>query len=201
MLRVLADLPPLLTYIVLGAGAAAENLVPPLPADTVVLFGAFLSAQGRASAWVVWLVTWLPNVASALTVYSLSRRYGRHFFQTRLGRLLLHPRQLRRVHGFYDRWGVLAIFFSRFLPGFRAVVPLFAGISQVGVLRAGLPMLAASGLWYGLLVYLGHEAGLNWESLEALFANYTGWLVLVAGALALALVVWWVRSRRRAARP
>ncbi len=185
----------------LGAGAAAENLVPPVPADTFVLFGAFLSAQGRASAWGVWLVTWLPNVASALTVYYLSRRFGRQFFETRIGRLLLHPRQLDRVHQFYDRWGALAIFFSRFLPGFRAVVPLFAGVSHVGVLRTGVPMLAASGLWYGCLVYVGHEAGLNWDALVALFARYSGWLVWTAGVLALALVVWWVRTRRRHAHP
>jgi len=175
--------------------------VPPLPADTVVLFGAFLSAQGRASAWVVWLVTWLPNVASALTVCYLSRRWGRPFFQTRIGRLLLHPRQLERVHEFYDRWGAAAIFFSRFLPGFRAVVPVFAGTAHIGLWRAGLPMLTASGIWYGLLVYLGHEAGLNWFALEALFRRYSAWLVWVAALLALGLLAWWVRSRRRHARP
>jgi membrane protein DedA with SNARE-associated domain len=175
--------------------------VPPIPADTVVLFGAFLSAQGRASAWVVWLVTWLPNVASAVTVYYLSRRYGRRFFETRVGRLLLHPRQLERVHAFYDRWGALAIFFSRFLPGFRAVVPLFAGTAHLGLVRAGVPMLAASGIWYGLLVMLGHEAGVNWEALQAIFADYSAWLVWIAGGLAIALVVWWVGTRSRHARP
>ena len=183
----------------LGLGAAVENVVPPVPADTVVLFGAFLAAQGRARPWAVWLVTWLPNVASAMAVYLLSRLYGRRFFETRIGRLLLHPRQLDRVHGFYDRWGALAIFFSRFLPGFRAVVPLFAGVSHVGAVRAGVPMLLASGIWYGFLVLLGTAAGENWPAIRHLFGNTSLSLAVVALALAIILGVWWWRSRHRSA--
>lgn len=181
----------------LGAGAAVENLVPPIPADTFVLFGAFLAAKGRARPEVVWLVTWLPNVASAMTIYALARRYGRAFFKTRIGRLILHPRQLERVHGFYNRWGAFAIFFSRFLPGFRAVVPLFAGVAHVGAVRAGLPMLLASGLWYGLLVFLGYRAGRNWAAIQAVFSQYSVWLAIVAIPLALLVLAWWWRTRHR----
>ena len=39
-------LPPLLIYLVLGAASALENIVPPIPADTFVLLGGFLSALG-----------------------------------------------------------------------------------------------------------------------------------------------------------
>ncbi len=200
-LSFLANLPPLLTYLVVGAGAAAENLVPPIPADTFVLFGAFLAAHGRARPVVVWLVTWLPNVASAMLVYGLARRYGRAFFTTRLGRLLLHPRQLGRVRRFYASWGALAIFISRFLPGFRAVVPLFAGVSHVGVLRAGLPIFVASGCWYGLLVLLGYRAGLSWTAIEVAFRHYSRWLAILALPLALLLALWWWRTRRHRRSP
>lgn len=196
ILRTLADLPPLLTYLVLGIGAAVENLVPPVPADTVVLFGAFLAAQGRARPWAVWLVTWLPNVVSALAVYWLSRAFGRQFFESRIGRFVLHPRQLDRVHTFYDRWGTLAIFASRFLPGFRAVVPVFAGVAHVGAWRVAATMLIASGLWYGLLVYLGTVAGQNWAVLEAMFGRYSRILLWIALPLVALVAWWWWRTRR-----
>ncbi len=185
----------------MGAGAAAENLVPPLPADTFVLFGAFLAANGRARPVIVWLVTWLPNVASAMIVYALARRYGRAFFATRMGRLLLHPRQLDRVHRFYDSWGALAIFVSRFLPGFRAVVPLFAGVSHVGAIRTGIPIFLASGLWYGFLVWLGYRAGLEWSVIEDLFSRYSRWLTIAAAPLAVLVVLWWWHTRRRRRSP
>jgi membrane protein DedA with SNARE-associated domain len=180
---------------VLGVGAAAENVAPPVPADTFVLFGAFLAAQGRARPWIVWLATWLPNAASALIVYALSRHFGRAFFRTRIGRLLLRPHQLATVDRFYHRWGARAIFLSRFLPGFRVVVPVFAGVSHVGVWRAGVPLVLASGVWYGLLVWLGVQAGRNWNAIQELFVHASGWLAVIAGALLLLLLAWWWRSR------
>jgi hypothetical protein len=48
VLEWLADLPPVLIYLVIGIGAAVENVFPPVPADTFVLLGAFLAASGRA---------------------------------------------------------------------------------------------------------------------------------------------------------
>ena len=197
MLNALASLPPLLTYLGLAAGAAAENIVPPIPADTFVLFGAFLSARGRADVWMVWAVTWLANVASAMVVYGLARRYGQTFFDSRVGRMILHPGQLEGVGRFYARWGELAIFFSRFLPGFRAVVPVFAGVTGLGTFRTLLPVFTASGLWYGFLVLVGHEAGLNWSAIEAIFSRLISILGWVAIPLAAIVVVWWWRSRRR----
>ncbi len=182
--------------MVLGVGAALENIVPPVPADTFVLFGAFLAATGRADPRLVFVTTWLPNVASAILVYALSRRFGARLFATRPGRMLLHPRQMARIHGFYRRWGVAAIFVSRFLPGFRAVVPVFAGVSGVGVWRVSLPILGASGLWYGTLVYFGTLAGHNWAAIAALFVRYNRLLLWAALGLALLLAAWWARTRR-----
>ncbi|NIR61361.1 MAG: hypothetical protein GWO02_18625, partial [Gammaproteobacteria bacterium] len=75
----------------IGAGAAVENIIPPIPADTFVLFGAFLAAAGRADPLLVFLVTWLSNVTAAMGVYTLAYRYGRAFFRTAVGHWLLHP--------------------------------------------------------------------------------------------------------------
>jgi membrane protein DedA with SNARE-associated domain len=48
---------------------------------------------------------------------------------------------------------------SRFLPAFRALVPVFAGVTRVPLRRVLLPLALASALWYGALVYLGAMAG------------------------------------------
>ncbi|HET9986392.1 MAG TPA: DedA family protein [Longimicrobiales bacterium] len=180
----------------LGLGGALENLVPPIPADTVVLFGGFLSARGQANPWLVWLVVLVANVGSALFVYAIARRYGEQAFRTRVGQWILQPEQLRKVASFYRRWGVFAIFFSRFLPAFRAVVPVFAGVSEVPLPRVAVPMVAASGLWYGLLVYLGHSAGANWQRILDLFDRFNHLLLGIAVGLAALVVFWWWRSRR-----
>src|SRR5512134_3568667 len=100
LLHQLASLPPLIIYLVLAAGAAVENVVPPVPADSFVLLGAFLAAGGRADPWVVLLLTWLANVAAAMGVYALAWHFGEAFFGTRVGHFLLHPKQLEQIGGF-----------------------------------------------------------------------------------------------------
>lgn len=182
-------------YLVIGVGAAVENVIPPIPADTFVLIGAFLAAAGRASPWIVFLVTWLCNVASALGVYSVARHYGATFFDTRAGRMLLNRRQMDQIGTFYDRWGSAAVFGSRFLPAFRAMVPVFAGVTGVRFWRVAIPLAVASGLWYGALVYLGAAAGRNWEAIMATFQQASSILLLIAAVLVVTFVAWWWRTR------
>jgi membrane protein DedA with SNARE-associated domain len=197
LLATLASLPPLLIYAFIGIGAAIENFVPPVPADTFVLLGAFLSAGGRANPWMVFFATWVMNVASASLVYYLAHRYGRKFFaEHRFGRLLINEKQMVQIGAFYDKWGTPAIFVSRFLPAFRAMVPVFAGVTHVSFARVFIPLAAASALWYGLLVYLGAMAGNNWGAIMGFFNRASSVLLGVAVVLLVAFGYWWVRSRK-----
>ena len=197
LLRRMTELPELLVYVVVGLFAAVENVFPPVPADVVALFGGFLAGNGAANAWVVFGVVWLANVAGALLVYWIGRRYGERFFGTRVGHLILQPQQLQKLDAFYRRRGTVVIFVSRFLPMFRAVVPAFAGMSGIGPVKAAVPILVASGLWYGIVVYVGATAGENWETIRAGLESLGRWIYLVALVLAAGVVwVWW-RSRDR----
>lgn len=197
LLRTLASLPPELIYAFIGLGAAVENFVPPIPADTFVLLGAFLAARGRADPWVVFFVTWIMNVGSAVVVYLLAHRFGKTFFtEHHLGKLVLNERQMSHIDQFYRRWGTPAIFVSRFLPAFRAMVPVFAGVTHVRFWRVFIPLAAASALWYGALVYLGAIAGKNWQAIISFFSRASSVLLGVALLLLVAFAYWWVKSRR-----
>jgi membrane protein DedA with SNARE-associated domain len=198
LLAWLSAAPAGVVYLVLGFAAALENIIPPVPADVVVLFGGVVAGQGAANIWLVFLAVWIGNVAGALLVYLVGRRYGEAFFAGRWGRLLLQPHQVAQLDGFYRRYGVRVIFVSRFLPMFRAVVPVFAGVSRLGFWRTALPMAAASGLWYGMIVYLGAAAGRNWQEILQALSDAGRWLWIVALVVAACVAWWWWRSRRRA---
>ncbi|MFC1575902.1 DedA family protein, partial [Gemmatimonadota bacterium] len=177
-------------------GSALENIFPPLPADTFVLLGAFLAAGGRVNAWTVFLVTWLANTSTALLVYWTGHRYGRPFFQVGMGRHLLNPTQLRLLGRFYRRWGLPAIFFARFLPGLRAMVPVFAGVTHQPFRVVAFPVLVASGIWYGGLVWLGTTAGRNLPALGRRLLETNRVLLAMAILVFLALGGWWLRTRK-----
>jgi len=189
------QLPAWLVYAGLGAGAAIENVIPAVPADTFVVLGAFLSALGDLQARWVFAATWTCNVASALVMYRVGHTHGRPFFDDGWGRRVLNPRQLERVERFYDRFGTPAIFLTRFLPGLRAVVPVFAGVTHQRFLPVALPIAVASAIWYGMLVWAGAFAGQNLEVVQAMLAGVNRWLLAAAVLVVGAVAVWWWRTR------
>jgi len=188
-------LPPAVVYSLIGVMASVENLFPPIPADTAVALGAYLSNVGAVSAWTVFAVTWVANVGAAIGVYATARTVGRKFFTGRLGRRLLNQRHLEKLERLYRRHGLWGIFLSRFVPGARAVIPPFAGIAGLSSLKALVPLALASGIWYGLLTFAAANliprldgvakfvAGLNWVGLALGVALATGvlWIAIVRG--------------------
>jgi membrane protein DedA with SNARE-associated domain len=187
--------PDFLVYAVLGLGAAVENVVPAIPADTFVVLGGFLSALGGLQARWVFLATWICNVASALLMYRVGYTHGPSFFAAGRGRRFLNPHQIERLTLFYGRFGILAIFLTRFLPGLRAVVPVFAGVSRQRPLSVALPLAAASAIWYGALVWAGTLAGHNVDRVLARVGEVNFWLLLAALGAGTWLFVWWWRTR------
>jgi membrane protein DedA with SNARE-associated domain len=192
-------MPPSLLYLIIGAGAAIENVFPPVPSDAFVLIGAFVAAAGPANPYIVFLVTWIPNVVTALAMFLVAQHYGGSFLKTRFGKFLFSEHQMERMEKFYDRWGVRAIFFSRFVPTLRSLVPIFGGLADVAFWRVALPVTVASGIWYATLVFVGTEAGRNLDAVLGVVEKYNRVLLVVAVVVIGAVVVWWFRTRRKKA--
>ena len=56
-------------------------------------------------------------------------------------------------------------------------------------------MAAASGLWYGMIVYLGVTAGRNWQAILDQLTGAGRWLWLAALLAAIVVMWWWWKSR------
>jgi membrane protein DedA with SNARE-associated domain len=193
----LASLPPALLYLSVGSFAAVENIFPPIPADVVVAFGAFLAARGHGTAAGAFLSTWCGNLAGAMLMYAVGRRYGAHRVAQRLAG---GEASEGRLSAWYGRYGVAALVVCRFLPGVRALVPPFAGALRVPVGLAALAIGGASGVWYGLVTYLAFRVGANWAAFsDALVSWQRG--AAIAALVAAAVVAGtygalrWRRSR------
>ena len=188
------QIPDVALYLTLSFGAATENFIPAVPADTFIAIGGFLAGAGDLDARWVFGVTWLCNVLGAGFVYKLSHVHGPAFFEKKSGRYLLKPHQMLRMERFYGRWGPAAIFLSRFLPGVRAITPVFAGATRQAWPRVIIPIALASAFWYGGLVRLGFVAGENLADLETQLSGLNRGLTGIAVLAAMAVAVWWYRS-------
>jgi MYXO-CTERM domain-containing protein len=182
---------------VLAVLAFVENIFPPMPADVLVAFGAVLAARAGTSAWPPFLVIWAGNVAGAMLMFALGRRFGSAWTERRfhLSSSGLADARLLVLH---QRYGAAAFFVSRFVPGFRAVVPPVAGALGAPLPSALAAFALASAIWYGALTWLAFRAGNNWHALMATMRRLgfsTGVVAAVAAAV-LGLLWWWRRRRR-----
>jgi membrane protein DedA with SNARE-associated domain len=193
----LSALPIGTLYIAIGVISAIENIFPPFPADVVVAFGSFLAARGKASPYSTFLVAWLGNLGGASLMYYVGRRYGSSAFMSRLERWAGKGAE-QRLMALYGRYGLPALFISRFLPAVRAVVPPFAGAMKLPVLPVALAVGAASGVWFAFITFLAYRAGSNWEALYGPIGRSGKIVALGATALvALVVVVFLIRRRKR----
>ncbi len=195
----LSELPLPMLYMVMGSVSALENIFPPFPSDVVVALGAFLAARGAASAVTTFLICWIGNVAGAGAAYSIGRRYGTGAFMRRLEKYAGADAEAKLI-SLYERYGFIALFLSRFLPGVRALVPPLAGAMKLPPIRTFLAIAAASGIWFVLITWLAFQAGENWEVLYGNIVKSGKIAAFVAaGIVVLGVGLWYFRRKRPAA--
>ena len=193
----LESLPVAALYVSLAVIAAIENVFPPVPADTVVAFGSFLAARGHGTALGAFLSTWVGNVSGAMIMYAVGRHFGADWLAARMARRG-GSEMTDRLQKMYGKYGLFAIFMSRFLPGVRAIVPPFAGALRVPPLRAGAMIATASAIWYGTVTIVAYNLGENWEQATATLGGYQRALAIAVGVIVVvAVAVWAIRRRRR----
>ena len=178
----LSALPISTLYPAIGLISALENVFPPFPADVVVAFGSFLAARGEASPYTTFLVSWIGNLLGAALMYFIGRRYGSSAFMSRLERWAGAGAE-QRLMTLYGRYGLPALFISRFLPAVRAVVPPFAGAMKLPVLPVTMAIGAASGIWFAFITFIAYRAGENWEVLYATIVRSGKIVAICATAL------------------
>ena len=194
----LGGLPPAVLYVILALVAATENFIPPIPADVIVAFGSFLAAREHRSPIPTIVAVVIGNVGGALGMFALGRRFGAEWIRRRLR--VMGEGGEARVRNAYDRFGLPALFLSRFLPGVRAVVPPLAGAIRVPATGAIAAIATASTIWYATLAILAYRLGSEWSRITGAIKRFETTAGIVAGAIVLVgLLVWWVMRRRRPA--
>lgn len=111
-----------------------------------------------------------------------------------------YPRLVARSEAFFQRWGIWAVFFARFVPPVRAFVPLTAGALGMPPLRFYAVNIPAVLLWAlvhvlpsVLAVSALHRYGVVPHHAGA--AKHYWMLAVIGGALIIGLATWLIRRR------
>ena len=195
-LLILSDQPPELICFFLFLAAFLENLIPPIPGDTIIVFGAYLAGMGIVPLAPAYVVMWLGSTSGCLLVYAVAYWKGRAFFLGFRSRIF-SEKNLDRVEAGFSRYGDRIVIFNRFLPTVRAFVGIVAGISRLHPLRMLVYVVLSTLIWNSLLVYFGLKVGENWGLVVDALRTYNRVILVL---MAVGGIGFWLWRRRKKGR-
>lgn len=183
-----------------GAGIliALENLFPPLPSEVILPLAGFSASQGDLSLTAALFWTTAGSVVGAVVLYWLGALIGRNRLRRIVARVpLLKLSDVDRTEAWFARHGTKAVFFGRFIPIFRSLISVPAGVERM---RFGVFLLyttLGSAIWNTVFVVAGFVLGENWHVVEESVGVYSKAVAAVVAVVAVVFVVARVRRNRR----
>ncbi|GAB3033182.1 DedA family protein [Mycobacterium bourgelatii] len=175
----LQTIPPLAVYLVVGGVVGLESLGIPLPGEIVLVSAALMSSHHELAVNPVGVgaAAVVGAVVGDSIGYSIGRRFGMPLFD-RLGRRFpkhFGPGHVALAERTFNRWGVRAVFFGRFI----ALLRIFAG-PLAGALKMPYPRFLAANVsggicWAGGTTAVIYFAGIAAERWLSRFS----WIALV----------------------
>jgi len=180
-----------------GVAIAAENLFPPLPSEAILPLAGLAAQRGSFALWEAILWTTVGSIVGALVLYGIGAWFGVDRLRWIAKRLpLVSVDDVDRTVAWFDRHGGKAVFFGRFVPIFRSLISIPAGVVRMPVWRFALYTGAGSVIWNTIFILLGWYLGSEWHVVEQ-YMDVVQNVVIVAVVIA---VVWFVVVRVRAQR-
>ncbi|HEX6343427.1 DedA family protein [Umezawaea sp.] len=121
----LQTIPPMAIILLVGFVIGFESLGIPLPGEIVLVSAALLSAQHVVSPVAVALAAITGAIVGDSIGYTIGRRGGKPLFVWAGTKFPKHfgPAHLATAERAFERWGMWAVFFGRFV----ALLRIFAG--------------------------------------------------------------------------
>ena len=178
-----------------GVAIALENLFPPLPSEVVLPMAGLAASTGSFSLFEALAWTTGGSIVGAFLLYGLGAWLGVDRLRRIAGRVpLLHPEDIDRTVGWFQRHGGKAVFFGRMIPIFRSLISIPAGVTRMPLWRFGLLTAAGSLIWNTIFVLSGYLLGESWHLVE----QYVDVLQYVVIAVVAVAGAWFVFVRTRA---
>ncbi len=192
MVSLLQTIPPVAVYLVVGAVVGIESLGIPLPGEIVLVTAAVLSS--RHELYVNPVLVGAAGVIGAVvgdsTGYAVGRRLGMPLFDWLGRRFPKHfgPGHVALAERIFDRAGIWAVFFGRFIALLRIFAGPLAGALKMRYSRFLAANVSGAVCWAGgttALVYFAGVAAERWLTRFSWIALAVA--VLCGGGLAILL--------------
>ena len=191
-----SDLTPFWIYLTIFFFAYIENLFPPSPSDIVVVIAGSLVATGSLNLIPTFLFATSGSLLGFLTAFIIGWQFDKKLVHS--GKLkFLNVQSFEKVENSFRTYGDYLIIANRFLPGTRAVISFFAGMSRLNVNKTTILSLVSSAIWNAFLIYLGIAFGKNVDVIDGYLKTYSNIILIITGIVILFFVVKYFITKRK----
>lgn len=167
---------------------ALENVIPPIPSEVIMGFGGVAVARGQFAFLPLLLVGTIGATAGNYAWYLVGRKLGTHGLKRlvdRWGRWLgLEWADIEALQREFRERGGRIVFTFRFVPTFRTIISLPAGMAHMPTGRFLAFTFAGSAIWNAALITGGYVLGTRFTAME----DWIAWLGVATSAL---VIVWY----------
>ncbi|MGI0028617.1 MAG: DedA family protein [Nitrososphaera sp.] len=189
-------------YPAVFAAAFLETIFPPIPSEVIfplVGFIAYSEGLGLENAVGMATVGSLGSTAGAIVIYIISMKLGRAAILRFGRRVRIGEQELEKAERWFGKYGSVAVFTGRMVPGVREIISIPAGVSGMGFPKFVIYTFAGSLVWSVALTLTGYYLGEAWNTFsEPASSAFSIVSIAIVAAILAALGIWFVRRRNEA---
>ena len=180
---------------------AIENIFPPIPSEVILLFGGFMSTYTNMHIVGIIIASTLGSLVGAYVLYFIGKIFNKErlkkIVRGKIGKVLrLKEKDIDMADEWFDKKGNKTVFFCRFIPIVRSLISIPAGMSEMPLGKFTLYTVVGSLIWNTVLSIAGQTVGANWESILAIFEQYSHIAAVVLVILGVGAIVWFYSKKR-----
>ncbi len=129
------------------------------------------------NAFIITMIISLGGTAGSGAIYLAARLVGQkrclHLIRRHGRKILLKPDDLDKIDYYYEKWGGVIVFFGRWLPTFRSLVSIPAGLSKMSFWKFIAFTFSGTMVWNLILCSIVYGFGAYLDYLEMGLEGYT----------------------------
>lgn len=153
-------------FVLIFAFMAIESSFIPFPSEVVMIPAGFLAARGELGPFSPWagvvlsvIVGTLGSLLGAYVNYYLALWAGKPFLEKYGKYFFIKKEALEKSCTVFNKYGAVATFICRLIPGIRQLISIPAGIAKMPLGPFSLFTALGAGIWSAVLAAVGYVLG------------------------------------------
>ena len=190
---------PYIAYLVISSAMFLENLIPPIPSEIIMPLGGFFVYKGDLNFYILIISGLIGTVIGALPWYFLGKLLNEkklsNFIDSKGKFVGISLQDLDKSRIWFDKYGVMLVFWGRLIPGIRTLISVPAGIELMPINKFLIWTSLGSLIWVIFLTSAGYLFGENYETIGVYIENFKFVLKPLFAILILFLLIRFLKKR------